>query len=134
MNEKIISRKIEIPESLPLLPLRDIVVFPYAIIPLAVGRGKSIQALEEAMKTNKLVLISVQKHIAIENPKLEDIYRVGTVSEILQLLKMPDGTLKVLIEGISRAEIENFDFIKEKGYVNIKIRKLELEQKKGYDN
>ena len=92
----------------PVLPLRDIVVFPHMIVPLFVGREKSIQALEEVMKEDKQILLVAQKNASQDDPGPDDIYRVGTVSSVLQLLKLPDGTVKVLVEGNSRARIDSF--------------------------
>src|SRR5689334_11113419 len=96
------------PESriLPLLPLRDVVVFPHMVIPLFVGRPKSIKALEAAMEEGKNVVLVAQKSAAKDEPNPEDLYDVGTVSTILQMLKLPDGTVKVLVEGVQRARIE----------------------------
>ncbi len=92
----------------PVLPLRDIVVFPHMIVPLFVGREKSIRALEEVMRDDKQILLVAQKNAGQDDPGTDDIYRVGTVSSVLQLLKLPDGTVKVLVEGNSRAEIKDF--------------------------
>src|SRR5215813_8830982 len=91
---------------LPLLPLRDVVVFPHMVIPLFVGRPKSIKALEAAMEEGKNVVLVAQKSAAKDEPAPEDLYEVGTVSTILQMLKLPDGTVKVLVEGVQRARIE----------------------------
>jgi ATP-dependent Lon protease len=87
----------------PILPLRDVVVYPHMVIPLFVGRARSIQALEAAMQAGKQILLVAQKQADVDEPGLDDIYRVGTVATILQLLKLPDGTVKVLVEGGSRA-------------------------------
>src|SRR6059058_1565546 len=95
-------------ELLPVLPLRDIVVFPHMIVPLFVGREKSVRALEAVMKEDKQILLVAQKNAAQDDPSADDIYRVGTVSTILQLLKLPDGTVKVLVEGGKRARIASF--------------------------
>jgi ATP-dependent Lon protease len=95
-------------EQLAVLPLRDIVVFPHMIVPLFVGREKSVRALEAVMKEDKQILLVAQKNAAQDDPSAEDIYRVGTVSTILQLLKLPDGTVKVLVEGNRRARITGF--------------------------
>jgi len=95
-------------ETLAVLPLRDIVVFPHMIVPLFVGRDKSVRALESVMKEDKQILLVAQKNAAQDDPTADDIYRVGTVSTILQLLKLPDGTVKVLVEGIKRAKILSF--------------------------
>jgi ATP-dependent Lon protease len=95
--------------ELPLLPLRDVVVYPHMVLPLFVGREKSIEALEDAMASDKQVLLVAQRDAADDNPGADDIYQVGTVSNILQLLKLPDGTIKVLVEGGYRAVIDSVD-------------------------
>ena len=92
----------------PVLPLRDIVVFPHMIVPLFVGREKSVRALEDVMKDDKQVLLATQKNAAQDDPQPEDIYTVGTIGTVLQLLKLPDGTVKVLVEGGQRARISNY--------------------------
>jgi ATP-dependent Lon protease len=92
----------------PVLPLRDVVVYPHMVIPLFVGREKSIKALEAAMADDKQILLVAQKSAAQDDPRPDDIYRIGTLSNILQLLKLPDGTVKVLVEGAERAKIVNF--------------------------
>ena len=94
---------------LPVLPLRDIVVFPHMIVPLFVGRDKSVLALEDVMREDKQILLVAQKNAAQDDPGAEDIYTVGTVSTVLQLLKLPDGTVKVLVEGGQRAIVNKFD-------------------------
>ncbi len=94
-----------IPSPLPLLPLRDVVVFPHMVIPLFVGRPKSIKALEMAMEAGKSILLVAQKSAAKDEPSIEDMYPIGCVANILQMLKLPDGTVKVLVEGISRATV-----------------------------
>lgn len=91
--------------TLPVLPLRDVVVYPHMVIPLFVGRKKSISCLEAAMEQGKKVLLVAQTEAALDDPKLDDLYSVGTVANILQLLKLPDGTVKVLVEGMQRAQI-----------------------------
>ena len=92
--------------ELPLLPLRDVVVYPHMVVPLFVGREKSIQALEAAMAADKQIVLVAQKSASVDDPGAEDVYGVGTISTILQLLKLPDGTVKVLVEGGTRAAIE----------------------------
>ena len=92
--------------GMPVLPLRDVVVYPHMVIPLFVGREKSIVALDLAMKADKRILLVAQKQADVDDPKPEDLYRVGTVATILQLLKLPDGTVKVLVEGVDRASIQ----------------------------
>ena len=97
------------PASLyPVLPLRDIVLFPHMIVPLFVGREKSVRALEDVMKEDKQILLVAQKDAGLDDPTPDDIHRVGTVGTVLQLLKLPDGTVKVLVEGGARARITNF--------------------------
>ena len=93
---------------LPILPLRDIVVFPHMIVPLFVGRDKSIKALEAVMSEDKKVFLIAQKDGSVEDPGEKDLYRIGTLGNILQLLKLPDGTVKVLVEGIKRVKILDF--------------------------
>ena len=92
----------------PVLPLRDIVVFPHMIVPLFVGREKSIKALEDVMNDDKQILLTTQKDAANDDPGKEDVYQIGTIGTVLQLLKLPDGTVKVLVEGSFRAKISNF--------------------------
>ena len=91
--------------QLPLLPLRDVVVFPHMVIPLFVGRPKSIKALETAMEAGKSIVLIAQKSAAKDEPAPEDLYTIGTLANILQMLKLPDGTVKVLVEGSQRAHI-----------------------------
>ena len=94
--------------SFPVLPLRDIVVFPHMIVPLFVGRDKSVRALEDVMQDDKQILLVTQKNAGDDDPEPGDIYSVGTVGTVLQLLKLPDGTVKVLVEGGERALIDRF--------------------------
>ena len=93
---------------LPVLPLRDIVVFPHMIVPLFVGREKSVRALEEVMQDDKQILLVAQKNASDDDPSADEIYELGTVGQVLQLLKLPDGTVKVLVEGVARARIDSF--------------------------
>ena len=92
--------------DLPVLPLRDVVVFPHMVIPLFVGRDKSMQALERAMEADKRILLVAQKSAETDDPAAADLYTVGTLAQVLQLLKLPDGTIKVLVEGLSRVVVE----------------------------
>jgi ATP-dependent Lon protease len=103
-NHKSTSRT----ETYPVLPLRDIVVFPYMIVPLFVGREKSISALEEVMRTDKQILLAAQKNASDDDPDTDAIYPMGTLASVLQLLKLPDGTVKVLVEGTRRAHIRRY--------------------------
>jgi ATP-dependent Lon protease len=100
--------EIDIPSSMPLLPVRDIVVFNYMILPLFVGRDKSVQAIDAALNDNRYLLLCAQKDEQTEDPGPDDVYQTGTVALIMRMLKMPDGRLKVLVQGISRARIKKF--------------------------
>ncbi len=105
-------------EIFPVLPLRDIVVFPSMVVPLFVGREKSVRALEEVVKREGKILLVTQKNGGVDDPKEGDIYRMGTIGNILQLLRLPDGTVKVLVEGIARAEI--VDFLDNKDFFQVR--------------
>ncbi|MGM0476015.1 MAG: endopeptidase La [Pseudomonadota bacterium] len=109
----------------PLLPLRDVVVYPHMVIPLFVGREKSIAALEAAMEDDKQILLAAQKVAATDEPGVDDIYRIATQANILQLLKLPDGTVKVLVEGSRRVRLDSFD--EEEGYFRARSTPLEPE-------
>ncbi|OUU79865.1 MAG: endopeptidase La [Gammaproteobacteria bacterium TMED78] len=119
-------------KSLPLLPLRDVVVFPHMVMPLFVGREKSISAIEKAMLTNKEVFLVAQKNADIDYPAKDDFYHFGTIASILQVLKLPDGTIKVLVEGSSRARISSLKeedfFIAELEHISdVKVHNKEIE-------
>jgi ATP-dependent Lon protease len=101
--EQKIDKEIEIPDNLPVLPVRDIVVFPYMILPLFVGREMSIKAIEYSLSTNRMVLLVTQKDLNIESPTPEDLYSTGTVAIIMRMLKLPDGRVKILVQGLSKA-------------------------------
>ena len=116
-------------DFIPTLPLRDIVVFPSMIVPLFVGREKSIKALDEVMKTNKKIVLVTQKNAEIDNPDSEDLYTFGCESKILQLLKLPDGTVKVLVEGIERIKILEFKNDKEYLTSSIEVVSSVVEKK-----
>lgn len=105
---KIDNEKKDETMTLPLLPLRDVVIFPYMVAPLFVGREKSIRALEEAMKKDKEILLAAQKDAKTNDPTEDDIYKIGTIGTIVQMLRLPDGTVKVLVEGKRRAQIVRF--------------------------
>src|SRR6201993_1299239 len=95
-------------KTLPVLPLRDIVVFPHMVVPLFVGRDKSVRALEEVMRGDKQILLATQRNSSDDDPAPSAIYDVGVLATVLQLLKLPDGTVKVLVEGKGRARIQRF--------------------------
>ena len=113
----------EVKFNLPLLPLRDIVVFPNMVIPLFVGRDKSITALNEVMKNEKKIILVTQKNSEVDDPKKNDVFTYGCESNILQLLKLPDGTVKVLVEGINRVKIT--DYKDENSFINCTYEKLQ---------
>src|ERR687893_732611 len=94
--------------SYPVLPLRDIVVFPHMIVPLFVGREKSIRALEEVMRSDTFILLATQKNASDDDPQTDAIYETGTLASVLQLLKLPDSTVKVLVEGATRAQVKRY--------------------------
>jgi len=102
------EKEIEIPDTLPVLPVRDIVVFPYMILPLFVGREMSIKSIDHALDTNRLVMLITQKDLNVENPAPDDLYSIGTVGMIMRMLKLPDGRVKVLVQGISKAKVLEF--------------------------
>lgn len=102
------EREVEIPTLLPILPVRDIVIFPYMILPLFVGREVSIKAIEHALASNKMVLLITQKDVNVETPVTDDLYTMGTAGTILRTLKLPDGRLKILVQGLAKAKILKF--------------------------
>jgi ATP-dependent Lon protease len=106
--EEVREKEIEIPEVLPVLPVRDIVVFPYMILPLFVGRDMSIKAVEEAMATNRLIMLLTQKDMAVEAPSAEELYPLGVVGLVMRTLKLPDGRVKVLVQGLTKARVVEF--------------------------
>lgn len=109
-------------DLLPLLPLRDLVVFPHMVIPLFVGREQSINALEEAVDLNSPIFIVSQRDPEIEKPEVEDLYSIGTVAKIIQIYKLPDDTIKILVEGLSRAEI--IDIKEKNNFFKVKVEKI----------
>ena len=117
--------------NLPLLPLRDIVVFPNMIIPLFVGRDKSINALNEVMKKEKKIILVTQKNSEVDDPTKNDVFTYGCESNILQLLKLPDGTVKVLVEGINRVKIT--DYIDNKDFITCSYEKVSDQVNKDED-
>ncbi|HPI93174.1 MAG TPA: endopeptidase La [Deltaproteobacteria bacterium] len=120
-NEK---QAIEIPENIPLLPIRDVVIYPYMILPLFVGRGLSIKAVDEALNKDRYIFLAAQKDSTIEEPSEDQIYTVGTVAMVIRMLKLPDGRVKILVQGVAKARIKRF--IKdEKGFFSVDIEKIE---------
>ncbi len=125
-NEENEEKSFKIPDELPLLPVRDIVIFPYMIIPLFVGRDFSINAIDEALSKDRLIFLAAQKKMQEETPKPDDIYEIGTVGIILRMLKLPDGRVKILVQGIAKGKID--EFIQEKPFYKVKITKIEDEK------
>ncbi len=102
------EKEVEIPDTLPVLPVRDIVVFPYMILPLFVGREMSIKSIDYALNSNRMVMLVTQRDLNVENPTAEELYTVGTVGLIMRMLKLPDGRVKVLVQGVSKAKVLGF--------------------------
>lgn len=117
------DKALEIPEVLPMLPVRDIVIFPYMILPLFVGRDASIKAVEEALSRNRLIFLSSQKELAEEAPSPDSIYRVGTVATIMRMRKLADGRVKILIRGVAKARIT--DFVALEPSYEVRVQKIE---------
>jgi ATP-dependent Lon protease len=101
--------QLQIPEELPLLPLRDIVIYPYMIVPLFVSREKSIRAVDQALGEHRMILLACQKDLDKEEPKQDDLYKVGTVAVIMRMLKLPDGRIRILVQGVSRAQVKSVE-------------------------
>lgn len=120
------QKDLDIPQPLslvPVLPLRDVVVYPHMVIPLFVGRERSIDALDAAMKDNKQILLVAQREAEVDEPEFDDLYRIGTLANILQLLKLPDGTVKVLVEGSERSQV--LKYIETGSYFSAQVQTLE---------
>jgi len=122
-DEKQENKEIEIPEQLPVLAVRDMVIFPYMIIPLFVGREISVKAVEHALNTNRLILLLTQKDFNVETPEPSDLYNIGTVCMIMRMLRLPDGRLKILVQGLSKARA--LEFSQFEGFYVAKIEKIE---------
>ena len=103
------DQQLQIPSELPVLPLRDIVIYPFMIVPLFVSREKSIRAVDEALAENRMILLASQKDLDKEEPTAEDLYTVGTAAVIMRMLKLPDGRIRILVQGLARAQIESVD-------------------------
>jgi ATP-dependent Lon protease len=114
--------QIEIPKKLPLLPVRDIVIFPYMLLPLFVGREMSIKAIEAALDSHRLIFLAAQRALEVENPEPKDIYSVGTVGMITRMLKLPDGRIKILVQGLAKARISKF--IQTEPFYQVDVEKL----------
>ena len=117
---------IEIPDVLPLLPVRDVVVFTHMVLPLFVGRDKSVRAVDAAMAKDRLLLLATQSNTTVENPGPDDVYRVGTVAMIIRMFKLPDGRVKVLVQGLGKARITNY--AKRKPFYLVRIEQISEEE------
>ncbi|WP_291317205.1 endopeptidase La [Desulfuromonas sp.] len=123
MDQSIEKREPHIPEEIPLLPVRDVVIFPYMILPLFVGREKSVAAVDAALSRDRLIFLASQKELAEEEPEPEDIYRVGTVAMIMRMLKLPDGRLKVLVQGLGKARLA--EFLSREPFFHVRVERLD---------
>src|SRR5262245_44411288 len=110
----------KIPDTLPVLPLTDSVVFPYMIAPLFVSRERSIKAVDQSLAENRMIMLVAQKDAGTDDPKAADLHDFGTVSVIMRMLKLPDGRVRILVQGFSRAKIEFFD--ESKPYITAKVQ------------
>jgi len=112
--------ELTIPQVLPLLPLRNTVIFPQQILPLSIGRDKSVRLIEDAMRTNKLIFVVAQKDARVDDPEPEDLYRWGTIAIIMKIFRMPDGTQSAMVQGLNRARI--LDFTEEEPYIKVAVQ------------
>jgi len=115
-------QNLETPDQLPLLPVRDIVVFPYMVLPLFVGREMSIKAIEAALAGDRMIFLATQKALDVENPKPEDIHQVGTIGIIMRMLKLPDERIKILVQGLAKGKVQ--DYIQTEPYYSVRITKM----------
>lgn len=115
--------QVEIPDTLPLLPVRDIVIFPYMLLPLFVGREMSIKAIEAALASNRLIYLVAQKVLEVENPTPKDIYRIGTIGLITRMLKLPDGRIKILVQGLTKAK--TVKYVQAEPFYSVQIEKIQ---------
>src|SRR3982751_1322569 len=103
------DQQLQIPSELPVLPLRDIVIYPFMIVPLFVSREKSIRAVDEALGENRMILLASQRDLDKEEPVGEDLYNIGTVAVIMRMLKLPDGRIRILVQGLARASLDSVE-------------------------
>src|SRR5438477_11499998 len=113
------QQQVTIPDVLPVLPLPDVVVFPYMIVPLFVNRERSAKAVDQALAENRMILLVSQKDPNVDDPKPPDLHDFGTVSVIMRMLKLPDGRVRILVQGFSRAKVQSFD--ESKPYITAKV-------------
>ena len=113
------QQQVTVPDVLAVLPLPDVVVFPYMIVPLFVNRDRSAKAVDQALSENRMILLVSQKDPNVDDPKVEDLHDFGTVSVIMRMLKLPDGRVRILVQAFSRAKVEYFD--ESKPYITAKV-------------
>src|SRR5918993_552281 len=119
------EQQLQVPEVLPVLPLRDIVIYPFMIVPLFVSREKSIRAVDEALGENRMILLVSQRDLDKEEPAGEDLYQVGTAAVIMRMLKLPDGRTRILVQGLTRARIDSIEDAG--GFLRAKVSSLQEE-------
>src|SRR5437870_10567201 len=117
------GQQLQMPGDLPVLPLRDSVIYPFMIVPLFVSREKSIRAVDEALGENRMILLASQKDLDKEEPTSDDLYKVGTAAVIMRMLKLPDGRIRILVQGLARAEIESVDTSGD--YIRARVRVIQ---------
>jgi ATP-dependent Lon protease len=122
MKKRTEKEILHLPETLPVIPVRDIVVFPYMVIPLFISREKSVRALEEALSGDRLVFLVAQKNLSEEDPAAKDLYTVGTVALVMRMLKLPDGKIKILVQGLSKASLK--DVLQSKPFLQVKVENI----------
>jgi ATP-dependent Lon protease len=122
MKKELEKNPLSLPETIPLLPVRDFVVFPYMVLPLFVSREKSIKSLEEALSKDRLIFLVAQKKVSEEDPSPKDLYRVGTVGVVMKMLKLPDGKIKILVQGLSKASIK--EILQTTPYLLVKVENI----------
>jgi len=122
MKKELEKDLLSLPETLPLLPVRDFVVFPYMVLPLFVSREKSIKSLEEALSKDRLIFLVAQKKVSEEDPSPKDLYRVGTVAVVMKMLKLPDGKVKILVQGLSKASLK--ETLQTTPYLRVKVENI----------
>ena len=122
MKKRTEKEILHLPETLPVIPVRDIVVFPYMVIPLFISREKSVRALEEALSGDRLVFLVAQKNLSEEDPAAEDLYTIGTVALVMRMLKLPDGKIKILVQGLSKASMK--DVLPLKPFLQVKVENI----------
>src|SRR5512137_1078481 len=116
------SEELKIPDVLPLLPVRDVVVYPYMILPLFVGREISIAAVDQALSGDRLIFLATQKDVSEDDPEPESIYEVGTVAMIMRMLKLPDGRVKILVQGLTKGRIT--EYLEARPYYSVRIERI----------